>query len=231
MKLGILQPGYLPWLGFFEQLYRTDLFVIYDDVMFDKGGWRNRNRIKTSNGLCWLTVPVIKENLLSTAVKDVLINNATDWRKKHFLTLCQNYRRAPCFKEVLPVIEETYQIPWEKLIDLDMFLIRKCMAMMGIEKPLLFSSELEAQGDRNSRLVNICTQLGADIFYEGKAGESYIDNALFLKEGVTVVFQNYRHPVYSQLYGDFIPYLSVVDLLFNYGRKSLDVIISSPTSC
>jgi hypothetical protein len=100
------------------------------------------------------------------------------------------------------------------------------MEFIGIERPVLFSSELGVTGDKNSRLVNICTRLGVSEFYEGKAGESYIDRALFENNGVHVIFQDYRHPVYSQLYGEFIPYLSIIDLLFNHGEQSLEIVTS-----
>ena len=227
MKIGILQPGYLPWLGFFEQMYHTDIFVIYDDVAFDKGGWRNRNRIKTPGGWSWLTVPVIRENLLSTSIRDVRINNSTDWRKKHFSTLCQNYAKAPCFSQVFPVLEEAYATPWEKLIDIDMYFIRAIMKILGLKREIFLSSGLGIEGDRNERLVEICRHFGADCFYEGKAGECYIDHRLFAENHIQVIFQDYRHPVYPQLHGEFIPYMSVIDLLFNCGEKSLSIITSS----
>jgi hypothetical protein len=226
MMIGILQPGYLPWLGFFEQILRTDLFVIYDDVTFDKGGWRNRNRVKTPQGWCWLTVPMVKENLMKTLIRDVRICYESDWRKKHLATLVQNYRKAPHFAEILPLAEKAYQGSWEKLIDLDMFFTLEIMKTLGIERNIYYSSSLGIEGDRNTRLIEICRHFGADHFYEGKAGESYIDLDLFKKSGIQVIFQDYAHPVYSQLYGDFIPYLSTIDLLFNHGSESLEIIIS-----
>lgn len=224
MTIGILQPGYLPWLGFFEQLYRSDLFVMYDDVTFDKGGWRNRNRVKTPQGICWLTVPVMKKDLIHTLLMNVEINNITPWWKKHLGTMLQCYRKAPYFKKYFPIFEEGYSIRWDRLIDLDMFFIKKLMNVLDIERPIHFSSSLPVTGDRNERLINICSHFGATVFYEGKAGECYIDTERFRERGIEVLFQNYQHPVYSQLFGEFIPYLSVVDLLFNHGPESLALI-------
>jgi len=224
MTIGILQPGYLPWLGFFEQLYKSDLFVIYDDVTFDKGGWRNRNRVKTPQGICWLTVPVVKKDLIRTLLRDVEINNSTPWWKKHLGTLKQSYGKAPYFNDYLPIFEEGYGRRWERLIDLDMFFIEQLMKALGIERPLRFSSSLSEDGDRNGRLIRICRHFGADRFYEGKAGEDYMDIGRFRENGIEVVFQDYQHPEYPQLHGEFIPYLSVVDLLLNMGPESLSII-------
>jgi hypothetical protein len=226
MMIGILQPGYLPWLGFFEQVYRTDIFVIYDDVTFDKGGWRNRNRVKTPQGWCWLTVPVIKEKLMTTLIREVKICYKSDWRKKHLATLQQNYRRAPHYADINPIIEKAYGMSWERLIDLDMYFIEEFMRYLGIERKLFFSSALGIEGDRNTRLIKICRHFGAERFYEGEAGQSYMDVALFQKNGIEVIFQDYQHPVYSQVNGNFVPYLSTIDLLFNHGRESNEIIIS-----
>jgi len=224
MTIGILQPGYLPWLGFFEQLYTSDLFVIYDDVTFDKGGWRNRNRVKTPQGICWLTVPVVKKDIIHTLLRDVEINNSTPWWKKHLGTLKQSYGKAPYFRDYFPIFEEGYGRRWERLFDLDMFFIEQLMKALGLERPLSLSSSLSEEGDRNGRLISICRHFGADRFYEGKAGEDYMDIERFRESGIEVVFQDYQHPEYPQLYGEFIPYLSVVDLLLNMGPESLSII-------
>jgi hypothetical protein len=224
MTIGILQPGYLPWLGFFEQLHTSDLFVIYDDVTFDKGGWRNRNRVKTSQGICWLTVPVVKKDLIHTLLSDVEINNITPWWKKHLGTLKQSYGKAPYFSDYFPIFEEGYGRRWERLIDLDMFFIEQLMKAFAIERPLHFSSSLSEDGDRNGRLISICRHFGADRFYEGQAGKDYIDIGRFRESGIEVIFQDYQHPEYPQLHGEFIPYLSAVDLLLNMGPESLSVI-------
>ncbi|MDQ7826050.1 MAG: WbqC family protein [Candidatus Eremiobacteraeota bacterium] len=226
MTIGILQPGYLPWLGFFEQLYRSDLFVIYDDVTFDKGGWRNRNRIKTPGGWCWLTVPLEQENLTATLVKDVKINNRTDWKKKHLASIAQYYRKARFFTETIGIFEEAYGKHWEMLIDIDMFFIRRLMEFLEIDRPLVCSSSLAIEGDRNGRLISLCMHFGADRFYEGKAGAAYIEEERFRSHGIEVLFQEYVHPVYTQLYGEFVPYLSVADLTFNHGKESLPILLS-----
>lgn len=225
MVIGILQPGYLPWLGFFEQMYRSEVFVIYDDVQYDKEGWRNRNRIKTAKGIQWLTVPVIIKFEEHPLIYEVKINNTVNWTRKHFSSIKQNYSKAPFFNKYIPMFEEAYSKGWEYLIDIDMYFILKLGECLGIrDKKIVRSSTLNIEGDRIGRLVKICKLFNADIFYEGASGKNYIDEASFMDQGVSVAYQDYKHPTYNQLYVNFIPYLSVIDLLFNHGDESLSVL-------
>ena len=227
MIIGILQPGYLPWLGFFEQLYKSDIFVIYDDVQYDKHGWRNRNKIKTANGIQWLTVPVHANISLSPLIYQVKIDNSTNWRKKHLQSIRQNYAKTRYFKNYLPLFEEAYSISWEYLVDLDIFFINRLVSCIGMEnKRIVRSSDLKIEGARLEKLIAICKHFRADIFYEGAAGQSYLDPENFESYGIKIKFQDYRHPIYNQLYGKFASKLSVVDLLFNCGNKSLSVLLN-----
>jgi hypothetical protein len=226
MIVGILQPGYLPWLGFFEQMYRSDIFVIYDDVQYDKESWRNRNRIKTVNGAQWLTVPVLIKFNEHTLINEVKINNEANWRKKHLFSIRQNYSKAPYYRLYSSIFEEAYATDWEYLIDLDIHFIFKLAEVIGIDTgKITRSSTLGVIGDRIERLIKICKKFNADTFYEGASGKNYVEKEAFSKEGIRVIFQDYRHPIYDQLYGDFIPYLSVIDLLFNQGEKSLLILM------
>ncbi len=225
MIIGILQPGYLPWLGFFEQMYRSDVFVIYDDVQYDKEGWRNRNRIKSANGIQWLTVPVHVQFESHLLVKDVKVDNNVNWRKKHLASIRQNYTKSPFFEEYIPIFEYAYGKEWKYLIDIVLYFILKIAECLGMgAKNIIRSSTLSLEGDRNDRLIRICNLYGADTFYEGASGKNYIDEKRFSDHGISVDYQNYRHPVYSQLYGNFVPFLSVIDLLFNHGHKSLEIL-------
>ena len=225
MVIGILQPGYLPWLGFFEQMYRSDVFVIYDDVQYDKEGWRNRNRIKSANGIQWLTVPVQFKLSEAALVKDVKIDNKVNWRKKHLVSIRQNYIKSLYFKDYIGFFEEAYARDWEYLIDLDLFFIEGLAKFLGMgDKIINRSSAVAVQGDRIGRLINVCKYFGADTFYEGFSGRNYIDEEIFLAQGIKVDYQNYQHPVYKQLYGEFVPFLSIIDLLFNHGSESFAIL-------
>ena len=225
MRIAILQHGYLPWMGFFEQMYKSDTFVIYDDVQYDKNGWRNRNRIKTPKGIHWLTVPVhidFEEHLL---INKVRIDNAKNWSKKHLFSIKQNYIKAPFYAEYIGMFEEAYSKIWVRLIDIDIYFINVIAECLGMkEKKIILSSEINVKGDRLERLVSLCKTFNADTFYEGTAGRNYIDEDYFSRNGIKVEYQDYKHPVYNQLYGDFVPYLSIIDLLFNHGEKSLSIL-------
>lgn len=227
MVIGILQPGYLPWLGFFEQMHKSDVFVIYDDVQYDKESWRNRNRIKTANGVQWLTVPVLIKFEDHPLINEVNIDNKVNWRKKHLYSIRQNYSRAPFFKKYIDIFEEAYLKEWEYLIDIDMYFILKLAQCLNMSDKRIFrSSSLGTAGSRIERLINICKYFNADTFYEGKMGRNYINESYFAEHGIKVEYQDYKHPVYNQLHGEFVPYLSIIDLLFNYGDESLAILVN-----
>jgi len=229
MRVVILQPSYLPWLGYFDQMYKSDVFVIYDDVQYDKNSWRNRNRIKTPQGWQWLTVPVLLKGRNFPLNKDVEINNDLPWASKQLKSLAQNYRAAPHFQDVIGGLENIVAREWKFLIDLNMECISFLKRLLELETSLCFASQLDVpKVGKTGRLVEICRHFGADSFLEGDAGKSYIDESLFTNAGVTLEYQHYHHPEYQQLHGEFIPYLSVVDVLFNHGKESRRIITGQP---
>ena len=228
MRIGILQPSYLPWLGFLDQMAQSDVFVLYDDVQFSKGAWQNRNRIKTANGVQWLTVPVLTGGRERQLIKDVEIDNHTDWRKAHLKSITQNYSKAPFFNEYIGLFENVYSSEWMKLIDLCVRLIMDIKSTLGVAAQVRLSSSIERNtADRVSRLIEICKTFRADEFIEGSAGKDYLEGAgerEFEQSGIKLIYHDYQHPAYPQLYGEFASNLSIIDLLFNNGRKSLDIL-------
>ena len=214
----VLQPGYLPWLGFFDQLRRADVFVYYDDVQYDKHGWRNRNRIKTQSGAQWLTVPVRHGGGGGfPRILDVDIDNRTPWARKHISSVKQAYARAPFLARHLPALEELLHRKWERLVDLDLACASLIAGWFGLDRRIERSSALGIGGDRTERLVNICCHFGASRYVSGDAARTYLDVEAFGACGISVEWQSYQHPTYPQLHGDFVPYLSAVDLLLNCG--------------
>lgn len=224
--LAVLQPGYLPWLGFFDLLYRSDVFVVYDDVQFDKHGWRNRNRVRSVAGSHWLTVPVRHKGLGKPAILDVEINNHLPWARKHLGTLEQFYAKAPYVNQYLPELKEILSCPRVLLVDLDLAIITAMCRWLRLNRPIYRSSELAVSGDRNERLVHLCHHFSASRYLSGNAAQVYLDEKFFAQHGVTVLWQNYQHPVYPQMHGDFIPFLSTLDLLLNMGPQSLAILTS-----
>lgn len=222
MKLVVLQPGYLPWLGFFDQMHWADTFVIYDDVQYTKNDWRNRNRIKGPNGPQWLTVPIYFH--LGDMIKDVALPVNKRWVKTHVKSLQFAYAKAKYFDDYFPRIKELIEAPHERLIDLDMALIMFLKSTLGIDTQILYSSRMDVKDSKSQRLINICHECDATQYLTGDTARDYLDVKLFENNGIEVRYHHYKHPEYPQLFGDFVPYLSVVDILFNCGSESLDYI-------
>ncbi len=232
MICAIHQPQYLPWIGYFDKMQRSDVFVLLDDVQYKKNEWQNRNKIKTPQGWQWLTVPV--HYTFGEKINEVLINNATNWGKKHWHALVVNYSGTTYFKDYKDFFEEVYNKQWKYLWELNIYLIKELSAFLGIETRLIKSSELQVEGEKTERLVRICKKLKADTYLSGNGAREYLDLNLFKREKVKVIFQDFEHPVYPQMRwrkneehrqdacatdDDFQPNMSVVDLLFNCGKK------------
>jgi len=227
----VLQPGYLPWLGFFEQMQRCDEFVFLDDVQYDKHGWRNRNRIKGPSGPQWLTVPVRLRGLSRPSIKDVEIDTTQRrWSEKHLQALRTNYGPCPYFDWLYPELESILRQPRASIAELDIAAIERLCGLLGISRPIRRSSSMRISGDRCERLVDVCRLLNCDHYYSGAAARDYLDLDTFERAGVTVEFQDYAHPRYAQPWGDFVSQLSIVDLLFNCGPDSLAVVVGAPIS-
>jgi len=226
MRVAILQPSYLPWLGYFEQIHHADLFVFLNDVQYTVGDWRNRNRIKTPRGAAWLSVPVYhiseKQRIFETA-----IDHSQPWKRRHFNLLRENYLKAPHFGAVMEVIAPHLTATIVLLQDLAIGIILDLARFMGIAANTVRSSELEVgETDRTGRLVAICRRVGATELYESAAARAYLDLPRFAAAGIRVVFQDYQHPTYRQFFGPFLSHLSIVDLLFHYGPDAGQVVIS-----
>lgn len=236
LLVGALQPGYLPWLGFFDQADRADLFLLYDDLPFDRRSWRQRNRIKTPLGPRWLSVPIRHAGQAPGAftIMEAPIADDEPWARKHWEALHHCYAAAPHFAEHAPFFRELYAHPWTQLGPLTLEIIRYLAATLGIDTPIVRSSEIGLErafrergytaDRRTERIAFLVRELGGDAFLEGAAGEAYVRPEILERARVEIVYQRYRHPTYPQRFGDFVPFLSTVDLLFQCGPSSLEVI-------
>ena len=222
--IGILQPSYLPWLGFFEQIDQVDIFVLYDDVQFEKGSWRNRNRIKGHDEAIWLTVPVLTKGLGTQLIQDVRIQGNTAWQKKHIKTMTQYYSKAPFFTHYSVSLFDCIDREWSSLVELNVTLIKWLCEELGIQTELIVSSDLKISGKKSEKIIKTIKSLGGSVFYEGASGRNYIERSEFDRYGITIQYQDYIHPMYFQGKGEFVPYLSIIDLLFNCGSESLDIL-------
>lgn len=214
------QPNYLPWLGFFDKMLQCDVFIIEDNVQFEQQGFENRNRIKTLQRVVWLTVPIehTGQPMLISEVK--IANKAEpDWAKRHWLTLKYNYCKAHYWDEYSSFFEDAYSREWMMLIDLNMHLIKGMMRFFNIEKSLVMSSTLDVSEKKSEKVLAQVKALGGTVHLSGMGGMGYLNLERFKEEGVEVVFQDFKHPVYAQVHGEFVPNLSAVDYLFCAGRK------------
>lgn len=229
MRIAILQPGYMPWLGFFEQMLLTDHFVYLDDVQYTKQDWRNRNRIKTSDGIAWLTVPV-KKAPSDTPIRRIRICYDQPWPKRHLNLIQCAYAKAPHFDECYPRLEATLEAHHEYLHDLNAAVVDLFRDLLGITTSISCSSELGIQTqDKSEKLWRICSALGGDELYDGQAARSFLDVDGFERHGIKVAFQEYVHPTYPQRWGPFIPSLSALDLLMNCGPDAGEIILAKQT--
>jgi len=226
MNCVILQPSYIPWRGYFHQIQKADVFVFYDDVQYDKHGWRNRNRIKTPSGPLWLTVPVLHHGKGQPRNNEVLIDTKNQWPRKHIGSLTQYYAKAPYAKRYLPELAELLNRPWTHLVDLDVAVAAVMASWLSMPAPTLRSSQLGIAGTQSARLIDLCKHFGATRYLSGDAASDYLDVALFASHGIDVQWQQYEHPVYPQQHGAFVPFLSAIDLLLNCGDESAGILSS-----
>jgi len=219
MIVAIHQPHYLPWLGYFAKMDQANAFVLLDNVQFKKQEWQNRNKIKTSQGWQWLTVPVLQR--FPQMLVEVQINQRVRWQHKHWQALCSHYGRAPYFRCYETGFAEVLAQPWERLVDLNVRMITVLRDALGIRTPLLLASQLTDDPDPGGRLVAICQAVGARTYLAGPDGKQYMEMTRFAAHGIRVREQRFHHPVYTQQFGAFLPAMAAVDLLFNMGPASL----------
>ncbi len=224
MRLSILQPSYLPWLGFFDQMHRADTFVFLDDVQFTRRDWRNRNKIRTPEGWSWLTVPVLQKNRFRQLLKDTHIDNSVPWARKHRDAIRSHYAKALFFDLYFPALESVYNKRWDFLLDLCYETLGILQEALGINVSILKASEMGIESAKEEKILGLCKKLEPSHYLAGDASADYLRPEAFDQLGIALEMQNYRHPSYRQRYPGFVPYLSVIDLLFNEGERSLAVL-------
>lgn len=223
----ILQPSYIPWRGYFDQIRRADLFIFYDDVQYDKHGWRNRNQIKTASGKQWLTIPVHSQGATQgVAIRDVQIDWRTPWPEKHLKALTSAYAKAPHFRHYLPMLEEFYARHDGCIADFTIETTIRLARELGLHQTkFMRSSDLKGiDGHRTDRLIQILNQVGADHYISGPSAREYIEGAKFEEVGIRLEYMEYAYPEYPQLYPPFESHVSVLDLLFMTGKDALRFI-------
>jgi hypothetical protein len=226
MILTAHQPVYLPWLGLFHKIALADLFISFNHVQYQPKDWNNRNQIKTSHGPIWLSVPVLRRGYLEKNISDIEINNKEPWARKHWKSLQIGYAKAPYFKRYEDFFRDIYSRRWERLVDLNEKMLEGFLEILNIRVPARSAGEWQFQGEKSGLVLNMCQQIGARGYIFGAQGRDYADALAFDEAGIRIHFQEYVHPTYPQLHGEFVSHLSVVDLIFNCGDESRDILMS-----
>ncbi len=226
MRCAIVQPSYIPWRGYFDLIRRVDLFVFYDDVQYDRRGWRNRNRVKTPNGTQWLTIPVQARGAQTEHLPINTIRTAQDgWPQRHLETLRRLYGKAPHFDQYLPWLERVYADPPELLADFTIALTHDLAKTLGIATTrFMRSSTLEATGSKTARLIDVLQKVGATHYLSGPSASGYIEAHQFDEAGIALEWMHYEYPEYPQLHGPYDPHVTVLDLLFMTGDRAPEFI-------
>lgn len=212
----IHQPYFMPYLGFFDKMARSDVFVILDDVQFEKNSFLNRNKIKTPNGPIWLTVPT--KGHLNQKINQVEIDDSKNWHESHLKSIYFNYKKSKNFDKIFPKIEKIYSSKEKNLARFNLLTLKMLAKELGLKPKFYFSSEMHLRKRGSDLLLAIVKKRKGAIYLSGKMGEEYLDQDLFNKEEIKVLFQNFKSPKYPQLWGEFTPNLSALDYLFCDGR-------------
>ena len=220
-KIVITQSNYIPWKGYFDSIAISDEFVIYDDMQYTKRDWRNRNIIKTNNGLKWLTIPVEVKGKFFQKIKDTKISDK-NWNINHLSTLKHNYKNSNKFNEVKDFIEDLYfNATQNYLTEINVHFLTELSKYLKIKQNFKFSSEFNLSEDRNQRLVDICLKLNGNQYFSGSAARNYMNESLFEKSGIEVIYFDYSgYKEYEQLYPPFEHGVSILDLIFNTGEDA-----------
>jgi len=231
MVISIIQPCFIPWLGYFEQIALADVFVYMDDVDYTKKDWRNGNQLKSQYGVKNIGFPV-KKCQRHTLLKDVEVSCQSFWEDTLMNQINNWYGKAPYYNEVVSLIKPVIYNKYSRLVELNFHLNKVILDYLNIKTPIFFSSEIERNSSgKVDRIVEICKNFeGVNVLFDGKKAQDFLDPDYLFKHGIKVVFQDYQHKPYKQLWGDFIPYMSVLDLLMNQGKSSMEYIITNKIS-
>jgi len=224
MIISIQQPEYFPWLGYFEKILLVEKVVFLDNVQFKKRYFENRNKIRTFQGWAWIVTPVITKGCFKQKIMDVNIDNSQPWQKKLVSTLTLNYKKTQFWKEGGENLCELILKPYKRLSEFNLSVILFFLKMLNIQKDYCLASSLNTNSIGSQLILDICKKISAKEYLSGRDGKNYLDEKSFLDCGINVKYQNFIHPEYTQFHKGFIPNMSILDLYFNYGPDSVDII-------
>ncbi len=215
----------MPWLGYFHKIALADNFVMLDAVQFEKNSFTNRNKIKTSNGEAWLTIPVEMKGHLDKQINQIQMDSRSNWKKKHWNTLLLNYKKAPFFDQYAGFFEKYYQSETNDLFGFIQLSSNFFFQELKITPQTKKLSELNVESKKQDLIIDLCKRTGSNAFVFGALGKNYADKNLFDENGISIYFQEYKHPSYQQLWQGYLPYMGIVDALFNLGPQRTKELI------
>lgn len=222
MVVAAHQPQYLPWLGYFHKMASCDVFVVLDGVQYKRREWQNRNRIKSPNGVVWLTVPVVSK--YGQAINQVRVDKTKKWQKKHRNAVKLYYSKAKCFSDFFLKFSSLWEEDYAMFMDVAMDSIKIIRGILGINTPIILSSSISVKKAGTERLVAICKEFGAEAYLSGQGARNYLEEDKFRREGIDVLWQEFKHPEYPQLWGSFVPNLSTLDFIMNIGYEAKKIL-------
>jgi len=221
------QTAYLPYCGLIHKISLCDTFCAFNEVTMSNDDWERRQYIKVANGITLLTVPLKMKGYRDKKISEIEVDNSQNWQKKHFQSIKFAYMKAKYFKEYEPFLLRFYSMEWQYLVDLNEYFLKWVLDLLQIKVEFAKASDFHFEGQKSDLVLDMCKKLGADIYIFGSQGKNYADKEAFEQAGIKLYFQQYNHPVYPQLWGNFIHNMSVIDLLFNVGAKKAKQIIMS----
>lgn len=228
MIVSINQPAYLPWLGYFERIARSSLHVVLDHVQFEKNSFTNRNKIRLKSGTAWLTVPLASKGRFgSLEIQNLEFADRGEWKKKHWASLQMNYARTPYFSHYAEAYSLIYEKHWPSFMPFVQTMLHQHLEDLKITTKLVFSSQMGIAGSKSDLVLNICKAVGATTYLSGSQGRNYLNESIFEENGIQILYQNYKHPSYPQAWPGFEPHLCILDLLFNHGPASSEILLSN----
>ena len=230
MIVSINQPAYLPWLGYFDRIVRSDIHVVLDHVQFEKNSFTNRNKIRTKEGSAWLTIPLsTKGKFGNLEIRNLEFASGGDWERKHWASLRTNYTRTPFFALYGSAYEKIYAGKPASFMAFVVAMLEQQLSDLRIATKILFSSQIPAVGHKSELILSICKFLGASVYLSGSQGRSYLDERAFYGSRIGLKYQDYKHPEYRQAWPGFESQMGILDLLFNHGPNSLKILMNDQT--
>jgi hypothetical protein len=225
--ISIQQPESFPWLGFFDKIRQVDCVVFLDNVQFKKRYFENRNKVRTFEGWTYLTTPVLSKGRYTQKINEVEIDPSRPWQRDFSSTLLCNYKKAPYWNDLGEELCALIEKPYQRLVDFNLAVIFLMMRKLGLARDYRMASALGTECSGSDLILEICRRMEATHYLSGKDGRNYLREEPFREAGIEVIYQDFKHPTYTQVQGGFEPAMSAIDLYFNHGPKALDIIIAN----